>query len=76
RGDQSFVKMISAGDGLRIAVDLGKITLTSDCDRIVDVVTMDGVLLRRAHVKAGVAYRMENLTRGIYIVAGRKITVK
>lgn len=76
RGDQSFVKMISGGDGLRIAVDLGKITLSSDCDRTVDVVTMDGILLRRAHVKAGVAYRIDNLTRGIYIVAGRKITVK
>ncbi|MDE6562582.1 MAG: Ig-like domain-containing protein, partial [Muribaculaceae bacterium] len=76
RGDQSFIKMISDGTGLRIAVDLGKITLSSDCDRSVDVVTMDGILLRRAHVKAGVAYKIENLTRGIYIVAGRKITVK
>ncbi|MDE5871450.1 MAG: Ig-like domain-containing protein, partial [Muribaculaceae bacterium] len=76
RGDQSFIKMIEGDNGLRISVDLGRIILSSDSDRTVDIITIDGVLLRRAYVKAGVGYRIENLTRGIYIVAGRKITVK
>ena len=76
RGDQSFVNMISGGDGLRIAVDLGKIIISSDSDRIVDVMTMDGVILRHAAVNAGETHVINNLTRGIYIVAGRKITVK
>ncbi len=76
RGDQSFLKLISGDNGLKIVVKQGTIILSSDYDRTVDVVTMDGVTLRRAHLKGGVAYRIENLTRGIYIVAGRKITVK
>lgn len=76
RGDQSFVNMISGGDGLRIAVDLGMIIISSDSDHIVDVMTMDGVILRHVTVNAGENYVIDNLTRGIYMVAGRKIIVK
>ena len=75
-GGQSFVSMLSAGEGLRIAVDLGTIILSSDRDRTADVMTTDGIVIRHAALKAGEPYRIENLTRGIYIVAGRKITVK
>lgn len=76
RGDQSIVTMMGSDDGLRIAVESGSIILSSDKDRTVDILTIDGIIIRKADVKAGVEYRIENLTRGIYIVADRKITVK
>ncbi|MDE6636955.1 MAG: hypothetical protein K2K32_01815, partial [Muribaculaceae bacterium] len=76
RGDQSLVTMMSIVDGLNVAVDYGSIIISSDRDCTVDILTMEGIIIRRADVKAGEKYRIENLTRGIYIVAGRKIIVK
>lgn len=76
RGDQSFLTMLGTECGLRITTDSGSIILSSDLDRTVEILTMDGIIIRRAYVKAGEPYHIDNLTRGIYIVAGSKITVK
>ncbi len=75
-GGQSLVRMLSSKDGLRIVADRNSIIINSDSDRVVDVFTVDGISIRRVDVKGGETYTIDNLTRGIYIVAGRKITVK
>ncbi len=75
-GGQNLVRMMNAEDGLRIAVEQGMIIINSDSDCSVDVFTVEGISIRKVDVRAGETYKIDNLTRGIYIVAGRKVTVK
>ena len=52
------------------------LSISSASDQTVAIYTPEGVTVKIIRVKAGEVYIIDNLTRGIYIVAGRKITVK
>lgn len=75
-GSQSFVLPLLSGESLNIGSGEGLITVSSARDCRLGVYTPAGVLVRMLDVKAGETYTVGDLTKGIYIVAGRKITVR
>ncbi len=75
-GEQSSVIPVSSDGGLTVIAEDGRIIIKSAEDRVIGVYTPDGVAVRTLDIKAGETYTIDNLTRGIYIVAGNKITVK
>lgn len=75
-GKDSAVIPIAAESDLNVVADEGLITLVSAKDRVIAIYTPDGITVKTLSLKAGEAYTIDNLTCGIYIVAGRKITVK
>lgn len=76
RSQESGVIPVAADSDLTVYGGEGSITVRSASDRTVTAYTPEGVAVRTLSLKGGETYMIENLTRGIYIVAGRKITVK
>lgn len=75
-GSRSAVFPLLSGSTLSIGPGEGSITVSSAKGCRLGVYTPAGVLVRMIEVRAGETYTVDNLTRGIYIVAGRKIIVK
>lgn len=75
-GGQSNVLLIDADRNLDIRSSIGSITVTSAIDRVLDICTTDGIKIRSLNMKAGDTITVSDLTKGIYIIANRKITVK
>lgn len=75
-GNQSAVLMMPDDSDLSITGSYGSILIASGEDRTVDIYTPDGMLIRSVKVAAGETCTVTDLTKGIYIVANRKIAVK
>lgn len=75
-GGQSSVLLIDADRNLDVRASYGTITVTSATDRTLDICTTDGMRIRTLDLKAGETVTVTDLTKGIYIVANRKVTVK
>ncbi|MDE6510510.1 MAG: hypothetical protein K2L00_00220, partial [Muribaculaceae bacterium] len=75
-GDKSGVLPVIADGSLEMRAIDGALYLRSATDRKVYVFTPDGAILRMLELKAGVAVSVDDLTPGIYIVAGRKVIVR
>lgn len=75
-GDQVGVRTMESTNGLDIKAYIGHIIIRSDSDRKVDIFSMEGSHIRSILVRAGKTEIVRDLTKGIYLVAGRKIMVK
>lgn len=75
-GTQSGVRTVNSLNGLEIKAYIGKIIITSDYDRKIDIFAIDGTHIRSLIVKAGTTKIVRDLTKGLYLVAGQKILVK
>lgn len=76
KGGQSHVLLVNADKDLDIRTSYGAITISSAADRVVDICTVDGMKIRTLDLKAGDTVTVPDLTKGIYIIANRKIIVK
>ena len=75
-GGQTMVRPLPVVGSLDVRGGVSSITLRSVDDRRVTIHTPEGMLLRTVDLKGGETRVVDDLTRGIYIVAGRKIIVK
>lgn len=75
-GLQSAVLTLPAEDGLKIAQDGTTVMLDSSIDRIVDIYSADGTLLRKVELKAGDHVYVNGLPQGVCLIAGRKVMIK
>lgn len=75
-GLQTEIKTLDDWNGLEINAYEGKIAIRSDLDRKIDIFSMDGTHIQSILIRAGNPETICNLTRGLYLVAGRKVLVK
>ena len=75
-GSQTAVVPIASDEDLDVRVEDGTIYARNASDRILAVLTPDGVTVRMVCVKAGETVTIGGLTRGLYIIDGRKVIVK
>lgn len=75
-GSQSAVLMLPDEDGLKISQDGGILTLQSSGDRVVEIFSADGTLLRRIELKADFPVYIEGLPQGVCLIAGRKVIIR
>lgn len=72
----TVVLPVSSDEGLEVRVKDGAIYARSASSRSLTVFMPDGSTVRTVFLNAGETVAIEGLTRGIYIIAGRKVTVK
>ena len=75
-GLQSAVLALPDEDGLKIAQEGNGVILKSSVDRTIDVYSADGTLLRRVSLKAGEPVYVDNLPKGVCLIAGHKVMIK
>ncbi|MDE6632760.1 MAG: hypothetical protein K2K23_07155, partial [Muribaculaceae bacterium] len=76
-GNYEAVQRPSLGAGLTIVSPApGVLSVSSNRECNVDVITATGVRLHSFHLMPGETQTLEGLTRDLYIVAGRKVMVK
>lgn len=75
-GGQSGVPSLMTGGGLDILTDKGEIRLVSATDQKVVIYNTQGIAVKTLDLRAGEPTIVSGLTRDIYIIAGRKVTVK
>lgn len=76
KGFQSAVLTMPDEDGLKITQEDGILMLQSSRDRIVEIFSADGTLLRKMNVVAGTPMIVDALPQGVCIIAGRKVMIK
>ncbi|MDE6480747.1 MAG: chitobiase/beta-hexosaminidase C-terminal domain-containing protein [Muribaculaceae bacterium] len=76
-GNYETIQLPSLGAGLTIVSPApGVLSVSSNRECNVDVITATGVRLHSFHLMPGETQTLEGLTRDLYIVAGRKVMVK
>ena len=74
-GDGSSIGTLLADESLLVEAGNGTIRLFSGTDRTVAVFTTTGICMATVELRAAVPVTIDNLTPGIYIVAGHKVVV-
>ena len=75
-GSHTLVDPIISGEDLEVHVKDGAVDLCCASNRRLTIYKPDGVSVLTVDLKAGETVAIEDLTRGVYIIAGRKVIVK
>lgn len=74
-GIQSAVLTVPDSEDLKITYDEGILFLQSSDDRMVDIYSADGTLLRRVTLKAGQPVYVDDLPQGVCLIARHKVMI-
>ncbi|MDE6633074.1 MAG: leucine-rich repeat domain-containing protein, partial [Muribaculaceae bacterium] len=74
-GSHTLVVPEISGEDLEVHVKDGAVNLRSASDRRLTIYKPDGVTVRRVDLRAGETVALDDLTCGIYIIAGQKVIV-
>lgn len=72
----SKVLQISDNSDLEITNEHGMVVVKSGSDRTVNIFSIDGVMVKNIEIHAGETVTVSDLTKGIYIIGNRKISVR
>ena len=74
-GESTGISQVTAQSNIRISSAAGVLTIVSAESKLIPVYSIGGQFITKVSVSAGVPAQV-NLRPGIYIVDGRKVTVK
>ncbi len=75
-GSLSGINLLSSDQEMSIEIDNGVLRVKSSTDRKVELYRIDGLRIKTLDLKSGEEIIIDDLARGLYIIAGHKIIVK